>query len=174
MFSKCIYYIIGGDCMYRDIDIFNNEINFSCMGCDIANNKMIPPGGYVYQDDLINVSADPLIPIIGFMVLGINRHINSLNQMSEDELFRVIKILNKTVTIVKEVCNIETVTIIQEEESNHYHIWVLPNYDWMKQFGKGCIGIKEKIEYSKKNNDEVTKENILNTINQIKTKFNDL
>ena len=153
------------------IDIFNNKISFNCMGCDIANHKMIPPGGYVYEDDLINVSADPLIPIVGFMVLGINRHINSLSQMSENELFKVVDVLNKTVTIVKEVCNIETVTIIQEEESNHFHIWILPNYEWMKQFGKGCIGIKEKIEYSKKHNNDINQNKILETIIRIKQRF---
>ncbi len=158
--------------MNRDIDIFNNGISYICMGCDIANHKMIPPGGYVYEDDLINVSADPLIAIIGFLVLGVNRHINSLNQMSESELFKITKVLNETVSIVKEVCNIETVTIIQEEESKHFHIWILPNYDWMKQFGKGCTGIKEKIEYSKKHNDVVNQKKILETIDQIRTKFN--
>ena len=150
--------------MNKATDILNNEINFDCMGCDIANHKLVPPGGYVYEDDFINVSADPEIPIIGFMILGINRHINSINQLSEEELIKVVKILNKTIKIIKEVCDIEDVTVIQEEEAKHFHIWIFPNYIWMKQFGKGCIGIKEKIDYSKKNNNELNLKKIFKAI----------
>ena len=29
------------------IDILGNEINYNCMGCNIANDKIIPPFGYV-------------------------------------------------------------------------------------------------------------------------------
>lgn len=36
--------------MNKVIDIFGKEIEFECMGCDIANHKLIPPGGYVYED----------------------------------------------------------------------------------------------------------------------------
>ena len=87
--------------MNKVIDIFGKEIEFECMGCDIANHKLIPPGGYVYEDDFINVSADPEIPIKGFMVLGINKHIKSLNEMSETERINIMKILNKTISTIK-------------------------------------------------------------------------
>ena len=54
--------------MKKFINIFGEECKFDCLGCDIANHKLIPPGGYVYEDDFINISADPEIPIVGFMV----------------------------------------------------------------------------------------------------------
>jgi len=63
--------------------IFGKTIEFKCMGCDISNHKLIPPGGYVYEDDFINISIDSEIPIVGFMVLGINKHVKSLNKLIE-------------------------------------------------------------------------------------------
>lgn len=135
--------------MNKSVNILGDEIIFDCQGCDCANHKIIPSGGYVYEDDFINVAADYEVPIPGFMIIGINKHYSSLNQMSKQERIKVIEILNKTVQIVKDVCSVKDVVIIQEEKSNHFHIWVLPNYDWLIKFGKGSYGIKEKFEYAK-------------------------
>ena len=90
--------------MNKVIDIFGKEIEFECMGCDIANHKLIPPGGYVYEDEFINISADPEIPIKGFMVLGINKHIKSLNEMTSTERFNVVETLLKVVKENLSIC----------------------------------------------------------------------
>ena len=78
------------------IDVLGEEKEFDCMGCDIANHRMIPPGGYVYEDNLINISADPAIPIPGFMILGIKKHVKSINELTTEERYNIIDILNKT------------------------------------------------------------------------------
>ena len=41
--------------MEKAIDIFGKEIEFDCMGCDIASHKLVPPGGYIYE----NVETSP-------------------------------------------------------------------------------------------------------------------
>ena len=159
--------------MNKVIDIFGKEIEFECMGCDIANHKLIPPGGYVYEDDFINVSADPEIPIKGFMVLGINKHIKSLNEMSETERINIIKILNKTISTIKKVNIAKEVLLIQEEKANHFHIWIVPIHDWMNKFGKNVKNIKEIIDYSKQNFNENQKIELLQAIEDIKIAFNE-
>ena len=122
--------------MYKDIDILGKEIEFECLGCDIANHRLIPPGDFVYDDGFINVSADPVIPIKGFMVLGIKKHIKSMNELSSDERNRVLKVLNKTVEIIKKVKISEEVLVLQEERSKHFHIWIVPIHAWMERFKK--------------------------------------
>ncbi len=159
--------------MNKVIDIFGKEIEFECMGCDIANHKLIPPGGYVYEDDFINVSADPEIPIKGFMVLGINKHIKSLNEMSETERINIMKILNKTISTIKKVNIAKEVLLIQEEKANHFHIWIVPIHDWMNKFGKNVKNIKEIIDYSKQNFNENQKIELLQAIEDIKIAFNE-
>lgn len=159
--------------MNKVIDIFGKEIEFECMGCDIANHKLIPPGGYVYEDDFINVSADPEIPINGFMVLGINKHIKSLNEMSETERINIMKILNKTISTIKKVNIAKEVLLIQEEKANHFHIWIVPIHDWMNKFGKNVKNIKEIIDYSKQNFNENQKIELLQAIEDIKIAFNE-
>ncbi len=157
--------------MNKAINIFGEEIEFNCMGCDIAEHKLIPPGGYVYEDDFINVSADPEIPIKGFMVLGINKHIKSINDMTNYERNSIISVLNKTVEIIKKVNISKKVLIIQEERSSHFHIWIVPISDWMKKFGNSVINIKEMINYSKENFNEEQKNELLKAIEDIKNEF---
>lgn len=157
--------------MNKVLDIFGKEIEFDCMGCDIANHKLIPPGGYVYEDEFINVSADPEIPINGFMVLGISKHIRSLNELSNSERKEVTKILNKTIEIIKKVNISNEVLLIQEEKAKHFHIWIVPMHDWMAQFGKNVRNIKEIINYAKQNFEEENKKELLESIEKIKIEF---
>lgn len=160
--------------MNKVIDIFGKEIEFECMGCDIANHKLIPPGGYVYEDEFINISADPEIPIKGFMVLGINKHIKSLNEMTSTERFNVIETLNKTIEVIKKSDITKEVLLIQEEKASHFHIWIVPVHNWMDKFGRNVRNIKEIINYAKHNFDEDQKVELLQAIEKIKTGFKEI
>lgn len=160
--------------MNKVIDIFGKEIEFECMGCDIAKHKLIPPGGYVYEDEFINISADPEIPIKGFMVLGINKHIKSINEMTSTERFNVIETLNKTIEVIKKSNIAKEVLLIQEEKANHFHIWIVPIHDWMDKFGRNVRNIKEIINYAKQNFNENQKLELLQTIEKIKTGFKEI
>lgn len=160
--------------MNKVIDIFGKEIEFECMGCDIANHKLIPPGGYVYEDEFINISADPEIPIKGFMVLGINKHIKSLNEMTSTERFNVVETLNKTIEVIKKSDIAKEVLLIQEEKSSHFHIWIVPIHDWMDKFGRNVRNIKEIINYAKQNFNEDQKVELLQAIEKIKIEFKEI
>ena len=153
-------------------DVLGNEVEFDCMGCDIANHKMIPPGGYVYEYSLINVSADPLIPIPGFMVLGINKHIKSINELSKEERYQIIDVLNLTIEKMKECGITKEVLLIQEEQARHFHIWIVPIYEWMGQFDKSVDNIDRIIKYSKEICDDNTKDDILKCVENLKNIFN--
>ena len=150
------------------IDISGKEIEFECMGCDIANHKLIPPGGYIYDDGFINISADPEIPIVGFMVLGISKHIKSINELTRDERIRIMDVLNETIEKIKKIKISDEVLLIQEEKANHFHIWIVPMHDWMKECGKNVRNLKEIIQMAKERFDENEKEKLLNAIENLK------
>jgi len=152
-------------------DILGNDIEFDCMGCDIANHKMIPPGGYVYEDSFINISADPQIPIPGFMVLGIKKHIKSINELSKEERYQIMDVLNLTIEKMKECDITREVLIIQEENARHFHIWIVPIYEWMEQFDKSVNNIDKIIQYSNEICDDNTKDEILKSVEKLKYAF---
>ena len=49
---------------------------------------------------------------------------------------------------MKKVLGIETVYLIQEEDSCHFHIWLFPIYDWME---KGISNARKNMYYAKEN-----------------------
>ena len=158
--------------MNKAIDIFGNEIFFDCMGCAIANHKLVPPGGYVYEDDFINISADPEIPIVGFMILGIKKHVKSINELTRDERIRIIDVLNLTIEKMKSSNICEEVLIVQEEKASHFHIWILPMHPWMEEYKKNVRNIKDIINYSKENFNDSVKKELLEAIDKLKLEFN--
>ena len=134
--------------MRKGIDVLGNEFEVNCMGCDVANHKLIPPGGYIYDDGFITVAADPEIPIIGFIVLGISKHIRSMNELSKEERTNVTEVLNRSIAVLKELNLANEVYLIQEETASHFHIWIVPVHDWMKGIGKGIIHMSKYIDYA--------------------------
>lgn len=157
--------------MNKIINVLGEEQIVECMGCGIANHKLIPPGGYVYDDGFINVSADPEIPIEGFMILGIKTHTNTLNDLTEFERNEVMNVLNKTIEAIKKAGIAEEVLVIQEERAVHIHIWIMPILKWMEKFNKNVKNIKEIFEYSKQNNTQENKDKILKSIEKIRKEF---
>lgn len=153
------------------IDLLGNEIEFECLGCDIAKHKLIPPGEYVYEDDFINVSADPEIPIPGFMVLGIKKHVRTMNELSKEERYRIIDILNLTIENIKKCGIANRVLVIQEERSRHFHIWIVPVHEWMKEYGESVKNIDKIINHSKEIFDENIKNELLNDVLKLKKAF---
>lgn len=133
------------------INFLGEKIEVDCMGCDIANHKLIPQG---------------------FVVLGINKHIKSINELSVTERNKIIDILNSTIKSIKNIGLAEEVLVVQEERAQHFHIWIIPILDWMKKIGKSVRNIKEIIEYSKLNLTEEIQENMLKTIENLKKDFN--
>lgn len=46
----------------------------------------------------------------------------------------------------------ETVTLVQEERSKHFHIWIFPNQEWMQEkFGYGLQYLREINAYAREN-----------------------
>ena len=154
--------------MEKAINILGEEIEFDCMGCDIANHKLVPPGGYIYENDFVNVCADPEIPIKGFLVLGIKKHLKSITEMTNEERINVITALNDSINAIKKASVAEEVLLIQEERAEHFHIWIVPMHDWMNEIGKSVRNVKKFIDYSKEHFGEKEKEELLEAIENIK------
>lgn len=158
--------------MDKIINFLGQEQYCDCMGCDIANHKLIPPGEYVYEDGFINVSADPIIPIEGFMIIGIKKHVKSMNDLNEFERNEITRITNKTIEIIKKLKIADEVLVINEERAAHFHVWVVPILEWMEKFNKSVKNINEIINYAKQNNSIENQKKMMKTIEKIKFEFN--
>ena len=134
------------------IDILGRHWKYNCMGCAISNKEMDVPGGMLYEDENLYLHQDPENSIPGFLIIGTKRHIQSISEFNQTELNNFIHILYKTRCILKSFEEIKEYTIIQEERSLHFHLWLLPKYDWMNNvYNSGLSSIRPMLKYGKEN-----------------------
>ena len=147
------------------VKAFNGEmVDFGkCMGCTIANsyNKNSNISGKVIKTKNFNIAQDSELPINGFMVIGSNRHIESINEMTTNEKQELITLIDIAIAGLKKlgVCNQYDV-VWEEKENCHFHVWLMPRHKYLLDAMRTNIikKIGEVFDYAKEN--LLTKENL--------------
>lgn len=154
------------------VDFLGNVWNYDCMGCAIARGEIKMPGGIIYEGNCTILASDPEIPIPGFLVVNFKRHINSFSELTKEERNEVGNVIAYAEKALKELNITKEITLVQEERSKHFHIWIFPNYDWMtEKFGKGITYLRQISEYAQKNaNNEIITE-VLNVGEKVRKYF---
>jgi diadenosine tetraphosphate (Ap4A) HIT family hydrolase len=121
-------------------DFLGNSWTYDCMGCAIADQSMLVPGGLLCQTQYFCVHQDPLIPLEGFLVIASKRHIRSISDMNNLEYEDFSKLIRSTHTAIKAATQVEYLTIVQEESSMHLHLWFFPwTQQILAQYGKPSL-----------------------------------
>lgn len=110
----------------RTTDFLGNEWDIQCMGCAIGDLSMRVPGGILQKTRHFIVHQDPLIPLPGFLVIASLEHIQSISEMETSEFQEFSDILRITHNAIKKATQIESLTLVQEESSFHFHLWFFP------------------------------------------------
>lgn len=147
--KKCYLNLDGDEVAVTNF--MDEEMVFEgCKSCAIGNHAITNlPAGYLYEDDFINVTIDPEIPIRGFIVIGIKKHISSTTKLTQVERIRIEETTNK-VKIALEKLGAKNILVFEDGFSEHYRRWIIPSDDWMFQFGRGK-NLKQITTYARKN-----------------------
>lgn len=144
-------------------------INDKCTGCRVANEEI---GIIIYETKNFVLLQDPEVPIKGFLIIQSKKHTNSFINFNENEREELNTLLFKARKSLMDLNICQEVTIVQEERSKHFHIWLFPYYDWMKEkFGKGIKHLRDINEYAIQNATEKDRQEVLDTIEQLKIYF---
>ena len=141
-----------------------------CTGCKIANEES---NFIIYETENFVLLQDPEVQLKGFLIVQAKKHVNSLINFNEEEQIELIKLTNKARLALKELNICQEVTIVQEERSKHFHIWLFPYYEWMQEkFGKGIKYLRDINEYVINNSTEEDKKELLEVVEKLKKYFN--
>jgi diadenosine tetraphosphate (Ap4A) HIT family hydrolase len=155
-------------------DIFNKEWECGCLGCSIATGEVVPPGGIIAQTKNFVLHQDPEVPIKAFLIIGAKKHIKSITQLNQEEAQELFDLVYRARIALKGIEDIKEISIIQEESRGHFHLWLLPRYEWMNNiYSNSLSSIREMMVYMQ--NSHKTEENIkdiLANIEFIKESFN--
>ena len=151
------------------IDFLGNKWKYNCMGCAMSNKEIEIPGGIIYDGKYCILSADPEIPIPGFLIITMKRHVNSFSELSKEERYEVVDIISTAEKSLRKLNITQEVTLVQKERSKHLHIWIFPNHNWMaEKFGKGIKYLRNISEYAQRNSNDTNIKEVLDAIDKIK------
>jgi diadenosine tetraphosphate (Ap4A) HIT family hydrolase len=121
-------------------DFLGNDWDIDCMGCAIGDQTMSVPGGLIQRTQYFCVHQDPLIPLPGFLVIASIRHIRSISDMQVSEYDEFSGLVRTVHSAIKEVTKTGYLTIVQEENSNHFHLWFFPwTQSVIEQYGQPSL-----------------------------------
>jgi diadenosine tetraphosphate (Ap4A) HIT family hydrolase len=115
-------------------DFLGNTWEYDCLGCAIARQELSVPGGFIRKSGQFCVHQDPLVPVPSFVVIASTRHIQTLADMNEAEYAEFSKLVRQTQAAVKKAVQVESLTLVQEEHSGHFHLWFFP---WLPEIIAG-------------------------------------
>ena len=130
----------------------NNEWNYDCIACEIGKGTIIPPGGIIKETENFFIQQDLEVPLKGFLIIASKKHLKSIAQLTLDEAIELTNLIYKSRLALNEISDINEVVIIQEERSNHFHVWLFPKYNWMNElFENSLTDIRKIMQYVKLN-----------------------
>lgn len=134
------------------IDYQGNPTQVSCLGCARENGEM-ERVGTVLTTEHFDAHQDFEIPIPGFIIISSRRHFDSVDEFTKEEKVDFIDILTRVRSGMRKALDIDTVYLIQEEDTaHHFHVWVFPRYDWMSEkYGKKTPSLRPIMEYAQEN-----------------------
>ena len=154
-------------------DILNKEWQCECIGCGIGTGDITPPGGLIVETKNFVLHQDPEVPIKGFLIIASKAHIKSISELSFEESRELFDLVYKARMALKSIIDIKEVTIIQEERSKHFHLWLLPRYNWMDEKATYSLSTIREITAFSKNicKTEQNIKEILETVELIKSEI---
>lgn len=155
------------------VDYKGNPTRVSCLGCARENGET-ERMDTILTTEHFDAHQDFEIPIPGFIIISSRRHLQSVDEFTDKEKLDFINTLIAIRAGMRKALNIDTVYLVQEEDtSHHFHIWVFPRYNWMaEKFGKKTPSLRPIMEYAREN--LKTAENLKkveDAINKLKTYF---
>ena len=155
------------------IDILGNTWNYDCMGCAVTSGSIKVPGGYIYDGKYCILASDPEVPIPGFIILNVKRHVRSFSELTKEERYEISDAISCAENALKDLDICHEFTLVQEERSRHLHIWIFPNYEWMNEkFDKGITYLRDICEYAIKNNTKENVDKVLYVANKVRDYIN--
>lgn len=138
--------------MVKIIDISGVVCEVSCIACAIQSGTVNLPIERIAETKFFVAEQDFEYPIEGFIIIASKRHIKSVTDFTEEEQKDFIKFLVRCRREMKQILNIDEITLIQEEtsSSSHFHVWLFPWLLWMSGYKKKVSSVMEIMDMAKR------------------------
>ncbi len=121
-----------------------------CLGCSISSDSVVPPGGIIKTTDHFVLHQDPEVPIAGFLIIAAREHIRSLTELDREAREELVELAYNAIAALKSLGITKEVTVVQEERSRHFHLWLFPRHEWMDaHFDSSISSLRDIMRFAK-------------------------
>jgi diadenosine tetraphosphate (Ap4A) HIT family hydrolase len=122
----------------------------ACLSCELVRGKRQALGGTILETTLFHAHQDFAYPIPGLVILASKRHFYCMDELSDTEAEELVALLRSIRTAQRSQLGIEHVYYFYNEDtSHHFHVWMVPRYEWMHQFGKSVQAVRPSLLHSR-------------------------
>lgn len=150
-------------------------VEVDCLSCALTSGLITPTGGVIYESSNFHIHQDVAYPIRGLVILASKRHFYCMDELSEEEQFEYISIIHKIRSEQRTRLGIDKVYYFYNEDTtHHFHLWMVPRYEWMEQFGSSVESIRPVLLHARNNmNNEENMKNVIKGINELREGLRD-
>jgi len=121
-----------------------------CLSCELVNGIRQSTGGTIHETNLFHAHQDFAYPIPGLVILAAKRHFYCMDELSNEEADELMSLLRRIRGAQRQVLGIDHVYYFYNEDtSHHFHVWMVPRYEWMRQFGKSVEAVRPSLIHSR-------------------------
>ncbi|MFX3633415.1 MAG: HIT family protein [Candidatus Pristimantibacillus sp.] len=155
----------------REITLANGQtVKVECLSCALTSGLIEPIGGVIYEDEYFHAHQDVAYPIPGLVILASKRHFYGMDELSENESSRYMILIRRIREVQRRELGIEHVYYFYNEDTtHHFHLWMVPRYSWMKQFGNSVESLRPSLLHARNSmNDEENLKAVMACIDKIR------
>lgn len=122
----------------------------ACLSCDLISGAKQTLGGTILETKFFHAHQDFAYPITGLVILAAKRHFYCMDELSVEEADEFMSTIRRLRSAQRTALAIEHVYYFYNEDtSHHFHLWMVPRYDWMRQFGKSVQAVRPSLIYAR-------------------------
>jgi len=97
----------------------------------------------IIKTDNFTVAQDREVPIAGFFILSPNRHVDAIDEFTEEEMIEFVHLLAKVRTWMREALDIQDVYLFQNEDTSHnFHLRIFPRHERMEKLWRKIQSVR--------------------------------
>jgi diadenosine tetraphosphate (Ap4A) HIT family hydrolase len=122
----------------------------TCLSCEVVQRNRDVLGGAILETAHFHAHQDVAYPIPGLVILAARRHFYCLDELSDEEANDLMALLRRIRKAQRQALGIDHVYYFYNEDtSHHFHMWLVPRYEWMSQFGKSVQAVRPSLVHAR-------------------------
>ena len=118
----------------------------TCLSCQIVSGQQTTLGDVIAETAFFHAHQDFAYPVPGLVIVASKRHFNCLDEFTEEEAGDFIHFTIEIRKAQRQVLDVRHVYYFYNEDTrHHFHLWMVPRYDWMEVFGRSVDSLRPAL-----------------------------